>query len=483
MHGLVAELHLIAAQSADGGLDGRQRRAQLVPDRPQERGLECIRMTQGLGLHSGMGEPLALLGEGEHAASERATRRAFSSPRTASVAPMSSSRPITRPSMSSGNATWPASGPRPKTMRAAGTPIAAAATRAASTWASSRLAPPTSALERPGEQRSLALPLVGLLRSPALACGQLGHGGSGQDQRREQQPDAGVGCLPSVRRQQQGVEDDDRRNRGQDAGAQPEEEGHPDHGRQVDEAERVVVRVLRAVDHEDHTRAEEDGERPEDERREGVPARADAGTATWCEAGHAAPAAGQRHAPSLRESRGKPAGNAPIVEPNLPRVTTGGRRSKKVRTTAAALIVLAALVVGAPAAGAHALKARTVAATIDELRGERGCGPLHVDDGLAARPAVARLLLTVGQLDHDAGAPFASRLEQAAPAAAHDGARPRLRQRRGLRSPQAIVAGWMNSPAHRAIMLDCRFSEGRHRHRRRALRGLDGSVYVADFAA
>ena len=153
------------------------------------------------------------------------------------------------------------------------------------------------------------------------------------------------------------------------------------------------------------------------------------------------------------------------------------------RTTAAALIVLAALVVGAPAAAAHALKARTVAATIDELRGERGCGPLHVDDGLArAAGRQARLLLTVGQLDHDAGAPFASRLEQAAPAAHMWGENLAYGSGEGAQ-PAAIVAGWMNSPAHRAIMLDCRFSEVGIGIAGGRFRGLDGSVYVADFAA
>jgi uncharacterized protein YkwD len=154
-----------------------------------------------------------------------------------------------------------------------------------------------------------------------------------------------------------------------------------------------------------------------------------------------------------------------------------------VRTTAALLIALAALLVGAPGAGALPLKARTVEATINELRGERGCGPLRVDDGLArAAGRQARLLLTAGQLDHDAGAPFASRLEQAAPAA-HLWGENLAYGSGGDVQPAAIVAGWMNSPAHRAIMLDCRFSEVGVGIASGRFRGLEGSVYAADFAA
>ena len=149
-HRLGAELHLVAAQRAHGRLDGRERRAQLVRDGAQQRRLERVGRAQGLGLDIGVREPLALLRERQHA--RQRARDALGDlvlRRRAGSAPISSSRPITRPSTSSGSATWPASGPRPSTMRAAGAPIAAAATRAASTWASSRLAPPTSALERP----------------------------------------------------------------------------------------------------------------------------------------------------------------------------------------------------------------------------------------------------------------------------------------------------------------------------------------------
>ena len=151
----------------------------------------------------------------------------------------------------------------------------------------------------PGEQRRLALPLVGLLRAPPLARGQLGDRGAGQEQRGEQQPDARVGRLEALRRQQHGVEDRDRGRRREHARAQAEEERHADHRGQVDEAERLVVRAQRAVEHRDHARADRHRQRSEHERRDRVPARADAGTATRSEAGHPARAAGQGHASSL----------------------------------------------------------------------------------------------------------------------------------------------------------------------------------------
>lgn len=151
--------------------------------------------------------------------------------------------------------------------------------------------------------------------------------------------------------------------------------------------------------------------------------------------------------------------------------------------TAAVLITLATLAVGTPGAGAHSLKARTVETAINELRGERGCGPLRIDEGLArAAGRQARLLLAIGQLDHEAGTPFATRLEQAAPEAHRWGENLAYASGEGAQ-PTAIVAGWMNSPAHRAIMLDCRFSELGVGIAGGRFGGLDGSVYAADFAA
>ena len=111
-----------------------------------------------------------------------------------------------------------------------------------------------------GQQRRLALALVGLLRAAPLARRQLGDGSTRQQQRREQQPDARIGRLEPGRRQQHGIEYRDRRDRREHPGAQAEEERHADDRGQVDQAERLVVGAQRAVQHGDDARAERDRE-------------------------------------------------------------------------------------------------------------------------------------------------------------------------------------------------------------------------------
>jgi uncharacterized protein YkwD len=154
-----------------------------------------------------------------------------------------------------------------------------------------------------------------------------------------------------------------------------------------------------------------------------------------------------------------------------------------VRCRIALLIALLALAAGSTTAAAHSLRAHAVESGINDMRSRHGCGPLRVDAGLerAAR-RLARLLLTEGALNHDAGTPFDQRLAQAAPDAQSWGENLAWGSGESAR-PDEIVQGWMNSPEHRAIMLDCRFSQvgigittgsfGEHG---------DGSVYVADFA-
>jgi uncharacterized protein YkwD len=155
------------------------------------------------------------------------------------------------------------------------------------------------------------------------------------------------------------------------------------------------------------------------------------------------------------------------------------------RWTLALVIALLALTGAAATADAHALKAaHGVELSINELRADHGCGPLRTHAGLArAASRLARTLLSEGELDHDAGMAFDDRLEQAAPAAHMWGENLAFGDGEDAR-PDAIVESWMNSPEHRAIMLDCHFSligvgvaTGRF--------GEDGSgsVYAADFAA
>jgi uncharacterized protein YkwD len=157
------------------------------------------------------------------------------------------------------------------------------------------------------------------------------------------------------------------------------------------------------------------------------------------------------------------------------------------RRTVPLLITLVALSAAAASASAHTARARSapsMVATINDARADRGCAPLHVHAGLTrAAGRQARLLLADGELDHDAGSPFAERLEQAAPDA-HVVAENLAWASGADARPDAIFVSWMQSPEHRAIMLDCEFTQvgigiasGQFGDQ------ATGSVYTADFAA
>jgi len=138
------------------------------------------------------------------------------------------------------------------------------------------------------------------------------------------------------------------------------------------------------------------------------------------------------------------------------------------------------------AADAHGFRAdaQSVESSINSMRAQHGCGPLRRDARLASSAAKqARLLLADGALDHDAGSPMPQRLHRALPSASIVGEDLAWGSGRAAR-PSFIVQGWMSSPMHRRIMLDCRFSHlgvgiaaGRFGDSPRA------TVYAADFAA
>jgi uncharacterized protein YkwD len=92
------------------------------------------------------------------------------------------------------------------------------------------------------------------------------------------------------------------------------------------------------------------------------------------------------------------------------------------------------------------------------MRAEHGCGPLRLHIGLSRSASkLAHLLLTDGALDHNAGSPMPQRLHRAAPSSSLLGED--LAWGTGsAAAPRAIVRAWMNSPMHRRIMLDCRYS-------------------------
>jgi len=156
------------------------------------------------------------------------------------------------------------------------------------------------------------------------------------------------------------------------------------------------------------------------------------------------------------------------------------------RRAAVSLISAVVLATGASTAGAHNLRAApSVESAINSMRAQHGCGPLRFHLGLSLSAGKqARLLLADGELNHDAGSPMPERLHRAAPSASLLGED--LAWGTGSAAlPDSIVRSWMNSPSHRRIMLDCRFSQlgvgiaagqfGDNTERT--------TVYAADFAA
>ncbi len=129
------------------------------------------------------------------------------------------------------------------------------------------------------------------------------------------------------------------------------------------------------------------------------------------------------------------------------------------RRAAVSLIAALVLATGASTAGAHSLRAaRSVESSINSMRAQHGCGPLRLHLGLTRSAGrQARLLLADGELNHDAGSPMPERLHRAVPSASLLGEDLAWGTGSAAR-PRSIVRAWMNSPMHRRIMLDCRFS-------------------------
>ena len=168
---------------------------------------------------------------------------------------------------------------------------------------------------------------------------------------------------------------------------------------------------------------------------------------------------------------------------NLPRVAGAAGRSKSYALayrTSGRSVALRCLDLDGPGALAQGARGRIRhqrPARRSRLRAV--AGPLGLE---RAAGRLARLLLTEGALDHDAGTPFAQRLEHAAPAAHLWGENLAWGSGEGAR-PDEIIQGWMNSPEHRG---SC--STAASRRSASASTGTfgdlgSGSVYAADFAA
>jgi uncharacterized protein YkwD len=132
---------------------------------------------------------------------------------------------------------------------------------------------------------------------------------------------------------------------------------------------------------------------------------------------------------------------------------------RDMRRAAALLIATLALAGAVSTAGAHGLRAaRSVESSINSMRAEHGCGPLQLHLGLSrSATRLAHLLLSDGRLNHNAGSPMPERLHRAAPSSSLLGEDLAWGTGSAAR-PRSIVHAWMESPMHRRIMLDCRFS-------------------------
>ena len=136
-----------------------------------------------------------------------------------------------------------------------------------------------------------------------------------------------------------------------------------------------------------------------------------------------------------------------------------------------ALLLAAALLIALPAHAGAAPRSAGVERAIAAERAERGVAPVRPARALRRSSAgYAGRLVRTGRLQHAARLPISRRFRLVGENLAL--------LRRGGRDPARVVAAWMASPAHRALILDSRFRHigvaGRRRH--------DGAtVWVAHF--
>ena len=147
------------------------------------------------------------------------------------------------------------------------------------------------------------------------------------------------------------------------------------------------------------------------------------------------------------------------------------------------------LLVGASAAQAGTRASaratvRSVEALVDSVRVDHGCKPLRTHIGLArVATQQSRLLLAEGVLDHDAGTPFAERVPRAAPAA-HTFGETLAWGTGSSGQAGAIVRSWLESPGHRGVLLDCRYTDIGVGVATGTFGGYENAtVYTADLAA
>ena len=321
---------------------------------------------------------------------------------------MSSSRPITRPSTPAAAPPAVRAGHWPSRCARRRAPIAAAATRAASTCAQLEAGPADERAREPGQEGRLALPFVGLLRAAAARARparrrrrRTGAGRRNSSQtasRAVLRPPGGNSTLlntavaaVAVRARRRPKREGPRRSRRQVRRGQ----GRRSSLRGSCAAWRPgpstsdTASARRARARRRHPRPCGCGEPP----RGGRPV-------------HPARATAKGIAQAYRA--GNPAETRLIVEANLPGVAARtGREARCMRRAAVLLTAALALSAGASSADAHGLRAaQSVESSINSMRAQHGCGPPQAAPGLPSRAAGRQGAPDCppdGKLDHDAG--------------------------------------------------------------------------------
>lgn len=108
--------------------------------------------------------------------------------------------------------------------------------------------------------------------------------------------------------------------------------------------------------------------------------------------------------------------------------------------------------------GANAQFAQQVADLVNAQRAQAGCGPLSVDSKLTAAAQVhSEDMANRGFFDH--ASPEGNHADQRIEAAGYRWSSWGENIARGQKDPAAVMESWMNSPGHRANILNCSFKQ------------------------
>jgi uncharacterized protein YkwD len=158
-----------------------------------------------------------------------------------------------------------------------------------------------------------------------------------------------------------------------------------------------------------------------------------------------------------------------------------------IRTALTLAVVLATALTAAPPASADAALngfERDVIAGINDARSAQGLAPLRVDRALSrAADAHSRDMLRADFFDHPSsdGTPFERRVRRFADGGMVGETLASLRRRHG--GAATVVQLWLESPPHRAIVLEPRFRRIGVARRWGTLGSAGNAVVTADFSS